>query len=136
HPRMEALHQRNAARLAALIDAHGWPGRSRVGEEGAQAAWLILQHAIGNPPLVRRGLTLLRGGVSEGADSQHDGASHEYRNRRCNRCYARAGRETEVGTRDDLHDVARRQDATSHERPRRASCNVASWRRMTFTVRP
>jgi len=33
HPRMEALHQRNAARLAALIDAHGWPGRSRVGEE-------------------------------------------------------------------------------------------------------
>ena len=66
HPRMEALHQRNAARLAALIDAHGWPGRSRVGEEGAQAAWLILQHAIGNPPLMRRGLTLLQGGVSEG----------------------------------------------------------------------
>ena len=66
HPRMEALHQRHATRLAALIDAHGWPGRSRVGEEGAQAAWLILQHAIGNPPLMRRGLTLLRGGVSEG----------------------------------------------------------------------
>src|SRR5206468_9686495 len=66
HPRMEALHQRHATRLAALIDAHGWPGRSRVGEEGAQAAWLILQHAIGNPPLMRRGLTLLRGGVGEG----------------------------------------------------------------------
>src|SRR5437773_497394 len=72
HPRMEALHQRNAARLAALIDAHGWPGRSRVGEEGAQAAWLILQHAIGNPPLMRRGLTLLRGGVSEGEVSQRE----------------------------------------------------------------
>ena len=66
HPRMEALHQRHATRLAALIDAHGWPGRSRVGDEGAQAAWLILQHAIGNPPLMRRGLTLLRGGVGEG----------------------------------------------------------------------
>src|SRR2546422_7151554 len=66
HPRVEALHQRHATRLAALIDAHGWPGRSRVGEEGAQAAWLILQHAIGNPPLMRRGLTLLRGGVSKG----------------------------------------------------------------------
>jgi hypothetical protein len=66
HPRMETLHQRNAARLAALIDAHGWPGRSRVGQDGARAAWLILQHAIGNPPLMRRGLTLLRGGVSEG----------------------------------------------------------------------
>src|SRR2546422_2708299 len=55
HPRVEALHQRHATRLAALIDAHGWPGRSRVGEEGAQAAWLILQHAIRNPPLMRRG---------------------------------------------------------------------------------
>jgi len=66
HPGMETLHQRNAARLAALIDAHGWPGRSRVGQDGARAAWLILQHAIGNPPLMRRGLTLLLGGVSEG----------------------------------------------------------------------
>ena len=66
HPRMEALHQRNAARLAAVIDAHGWPGRSRVGQDGAPAAWLILQHAIGNPPLMRRGLTLLQGGVREG----------------------------------------------------------------------
>ena len=66
HPRMETLHQRNAARLAALIDAHGWPGRSRVGQDGARAAWLILQHAIGDPPLMRRGLNLLRGGVSEG----------------------------------------------------------------------
>src|SRR6266550_7255680 len=66
HPRVEALHQRHATRLAALIDAHGWPGRSRVGDEGAQAAWLVLQHAIGNPPLMRRGLTLLQGGVKEG----------------------------------------------------------------------
>lgn len=66
HPRMEALHQRHATRLAALIDAHGWPGRSRVGRDGARAAWLILQHAIGNPPLMRRGLTLLQGGVREG----------------------------------------------------------------------
>ncbi len=63
---MEDLRKRNAARLAALIDANGWPGRSRVGEDGARAAWLILQHAIGNPPLMRRGWTLLRGGANEG----------------------------------------------------------------------
>ena len=66
HPRMAALHQRHGTRLAALIDAHGWPGRSRVGEASARAAWLILQHAIANPPLMRRGLTLLQGGASEG----------------------------------------------------------------------
>jgi len=66
HPRMAELHQRHGTRLAALIDAHGWPGRSRVGEASARAAWLILQHAIANPPLMRRGLTLLQGGASEG----------------------------------------------------------------------
>src|SRR2546430_2954677 len=79
HPRMEALPQRHATRLAALIDAHGWPGRSRVGEEGAQAAWLILQHAIANPPLMRRGLTLLQGEASEGEVSQLEVAMLEDR---------------------------------------------------------
>ena len=79
HPRVEALHQRHATRLAALIDAHGWPGRSRVGEEGARAAWLILQHAIRNPPLMRRGLTLLQGGASKGEVSPLDVAMLEDR---------------------------------------------------------
>ena len=60
HPRMQAIHDRNAGRLAQVIDRHGWPGRSMVGEEAAHAAWLILQHAIGHPALQRRGLALLR----------------------------------------------------------------------------
>ena len=79
HPSMAALHQRHGARLAALIDAHGWPGRSRVGEASARAAWLILQHAIANPPLMRRGLTLLRGEASEGEVSQLEVAMLEDR---------------------------------------------------------
>src|SRR2546428_8480752 len=66
HPRVETLHQRHATRLAALIDAHGWPGRPRVGEEGARGACPTLQHAIETPPLMRRGLTLLQGGASKG----------------------------------------------------------------------
>jgi hypothetical protein len=60
HPRMAEVHARNAARLTAIIDRHGWPGRGLVGEEGARAAWLVLQHAIGNPALQRRGLALLQ----------------------------------------------------------------------------
>jgi hypothetical protein len=60
HPRMEAVHVRNAAALTEIIKQHGWPGRSLVGEEGARAAWLVLQHAIGKPSLQRRGLELLR----------------------------------------------------------------------------
>jgi hypothetical protein len=60
HPRLREVHERNAAKLSAILEDHGWPGRSLVGGDAAEAAWLILQHAIGNPSLQRRGLTLLR----------------------------------------------------------------------------
>jgi hypothetical protein len=59
HPRMEAVHKRNASRLTLIIDRYGWPGISLVGEDGANAAWLIAQHAIGNPPFMRRCRLLL-----------------------------------------------------------------------------
>jgi hypothetical protein len=41
------------ARLREIIAANGWPGRTLVGDDGAHAAWLILQHA---PPDVQREL--------------------------------------------------------------------------------
>ena len=66
HPRMEEVHVRNAAALTRIIEGHGWPGRSLVGEDGAHAAWFVLQHAIGNPPLQRRGLQLLREALERG----------------------------------------------------------------------
>jgi hypothetical protein len=56
---MAGVHRRNAARLTEILDRHGWPGRDLVGADGAAAAWLVLQHAIGDPPLMRRGLALL-----------------------------------------------------------------------------
>jgi hypothetical protein len=59
-PRMAEVHHRNAIRLAAIMMEMGWPGRSVVGREAADAAWLVLQHAIGDPPVMRRGLELLR----------------------------------------------------------------------------
>lgn len=64
HPRMEAMHKSNAVRLAAIITQYGWPGKSLVGEDGAWAAWLIAQHAIGNPPFMRQCLSLLKQAVS------------------------------------------------------------------------
>ncbi|MBD9356405.1 DUF6624 domain-containing protein [Methylomonas albis] len=60
HPQMEAVHIGNAARLADIIEEYGWPGNSLVGEEGAWAAWLIAQHAIGNPSFMRHCLFLLK----------------------------------------------------------------------------
>jgi len=59
HPRMQAVHDANAARLAAVMEKHGWPGESRVGRDGAEAAWLIAQHAIGQPAVQRAALAAL-----------------------------------------------------------------------------
>jgi hypothetical protein len=66
HPTMQAVHDHNAARLTAIIEECGWPGRSLVGEDGARAAWLVLQHAIGHADLQRRGLLLLQDTVARG----------------------------------------------------------------------
>jgi hypothetical protein len=59
-PRMADVHNRNARSLESIITEHGWPGRTLVGEDGAHAAWRIVQHAIGLPEFQRRCLPILR----------------------------------------------------------------------------
>jgi hypothetical protein len=59
-PRMEAVHVRNAARLRELIAQYGWPAEDIAGEDGAKAAWFIVQHSVGEPALQRQALALLR----------------------------------------------------------------------------
>lgn len=63
---MESLHLHNAERLGEIIHSHGWPGKSLVGKEGADAAFLIAQHAISNPPLQRSFLSSLTEAVFKG----------------------------------------------------------------------
>lgn len=63
HPEMEAVHRRNAARLSRIMDDVGWPGSSLVGGDGAEAAWLIAQHAIGEPGFQRRCLESIHAAV-------------------------------------------------------------------------
>lgn len=58
--RMAAVHDSNAQELERIVGQFGWPGVSLVGDDGAEAAWLILQHAIGKPKLQRRCLPLLK----------------------------------------------------------------------------
>lgn len=74
HPDMEALHNENAALLARAFDALGWPGRAKLGDDGAAAAMLILQHAIGRPDLQRRGLALLLDAVASSEANALDAA--------------------------------------------------------------
>jgi hypothetical protein len=66
HPEMEAVHRDNAARLRAIVAEIGWPGRTLVGEDGASAAWRILQHAIGDPALMRAMLPLVEAAAAAG----------------------------------------------------------------------
>ena len=60
HPEMAALHRANAEQLRALLDVHGWPTPERDGRDAVDAAWLVVQHAIGEPEFQRRMLRLLR----------------------------------------------------------------------------
>jgi hypothetical protein len=66
HSEMAALHHHHAVRLAEIVAARGWPGRSLVGEDGAEAAWRVVQHAIGDPPVMRRCLSLLEAAAARG----------------------------------------------------------------------
>jgi uncharacterized protein DUF6624 len=66
HPRMQEVHDENAARLQEIIAQHGWPTRAMVGDDGAEAAWIIVQHAIGNPPFQCAMLPVLKEAAGRG----------------------------------------------------------------------
>jgi len=51
---MEAVHLERTERLNEIGERHGWPGESLVGVDGAEAVWLVAQHAISSPALQRR----------------------------------------------------------------------------------
>lgn len=59
HPKMEEVHKKNARRLVEIYEEYGWPGKGLVGEDGAEAAWIIFQHNIGEPEMFRRFLPIL-----------------------------------------------------------------------------
>lgn len=66
HPRMKAVHERNSARLKEIVTQHGWPGSGAVGKDGAEAAWLIAQHAVMDTEFMTTCLDLLRAAVARG----------------------------------------------------------------------
>jgi len=66
HPEMQAVHEANARELETIIHEIGWPTRQLVGDDGAEAAWLIAQHAIGLPQFQRKCLQLLKAAVAAG----------------------------------------------------------------------
>jgi hypothetical protein len=59
------VEKANTDRMRQILDAHGWPGHSMVGKDGAHAAWALIQHADRDLDLQRRGLELMRQAVEK-----------------------------------------------------------------------
>jgi hypothetical protein len=64
--RVREVDRENTERMKEILARHGWPGKSLVGADGAQAAWLLSQHADHDRPFQRRCLALLRAAVKRG----------------------------------------------------------------------
>lgn len=62
---MEELHNKNAKILSNFIDEIGYPTIDKVGKEASEAAWLLIQHAIGQPEVMRKCEALLKIAVLE-----------------------------------------------------------------------
>lgn len=62
---MAELHRQNAAILDEIIDAIGYPTTDKVGQAGSEAAWLVIQHAIGQPAFMKKCAHLLGKAVEE-----------------------------------------------------------------------
>lgn len=57
--RMLEIDAKHTARMKEIVGAHGWPTVSAVGEPGAFAAWLLVQHADADVPFQREALELM-----------------------------------------------------------------------------
>jgi hypothetical protein len=72
---MKDLHNRNAKVLSDLIDTIGYPTIDKVGKEANEAAWLVIQHSIGQPEFMKKSAELLK---SAGDENKADPKSLAY----------------------------------------------------------
>ncbi|MFG2149019.1 DUF6624 domain-containing protein [Streptomyces sp. NPDC048696] len=69
---MRTVDAENTTALKRITAEYGWPGRTLVGEEAADAAWLLVQHADADPDYQQHALALLRDAVLRGeAEPRH-----------------------------------------------------------------
>lgn len=63
---------RHLQRMKEIVEQHGWPGKSLVGEDGSHAAWLLVQHATQDPEFMNRCRDLMDRAVKHGEASAKD----------------------------------------------------------------
>ncbi len=70
--RWAGIDEGNTEWLRQVIDRVGWPGFALCGEDGADAAWLLAQHADQKPQLQQTWINLLAEAVTAGdAEPRH-----------------------------------------------------------------
>lgn len=57
--KMKAADEDNTRWLQGVVEKQGWPTNTLVGTDGANAAWLLVQHADRDPKFQRRCLDLM-----------------------------------------------------------------------------
>ncbi|HCT30567.1 MAG TPA: hypothetical protein DIW31_07495 [Bacteroidales bacterium] len=62
---MEKIHNENAKELNQIINKIGYPTIEKVGEKASEAAWLIIQHSIGQPDFMKKSAEMLEKAVQE-----------------------------------------------------------------------
>lgn len=65
-------YQRHVTRLKEIINRYGWPTHNLVGEQAANAAWLLAQHSDHFPSFQKRCLKLLKKAVMKNQASKED----------------------------------------------------------------
>jgi len=68
---MAQIDDKNTARLKSLVAEHGWLGKSLVGEDGAHAGWLLVQHA-GDRAFQKECLEKMKSALKDGEVSATD----------------------------------------------------------------
>jgi hypothetical protein len=70
--KLQEIDKRNTTWLKEVVDKRGWPGNALVGTDGAQRAWLLVQHADQDRVFQKRCLKLLAEAVKKGdASAEH-----------------------------------------------------------------
>ncbi|MBS0204248.1 MAG: hypothetical protein JSS49_15200 [Planctomycetes bacterium] len=57
--KMKAVDEDNTKWLKGVVERGGWPSNTQAGKDGANAAWLLVQHADSDPKFQRRCLDLM-----------------------------------------------------------------------------
>jgi hypothetical protein len=123
------VDRRTAARLREIVAAQGWPTISLVGRDGANAAWLIAQHATHDRAFQEECLAMLQDAVGRGEAEPRSVAYLE------DRLAVKAGRPQRYGTQFDWQLQPQPIEDEEHVDERRRSVGLGSIAAYTRQIR-